>query len=85
MAVSSDYQLIPFDQGSKQVTPFTRTALIPASGRGNQRVRQCTQALSSHSPKHSNQPDGHKPIYTSSRRIHSLKKSEIGLLIDIYA
>ncbi|MGD8256274.1 MAG: hypothetical protein PVG70_02175 [Desulfobacterales bacterium] len=85
MDISSDKQLIPFDQGPKQVTPFARTALIPASERRNQSVTQYTQAQSSHSPKHDNQLDDHKPIYTSSRRINSLKKNEIGLLIDIYA
>ena len=85
MDISSDNQLIPFDQGPKQVTPFARTALIPASERRNQSVMQYTQAQSSHSPKHGNQLDDHKPIYTSSRRINSLKRNEIGLLIDIYA
>jgi len=85
MDISSDNQLIPFDQGPKQVTPFARTALIPASDRRNQRVMQYTQALSSHSPKHGNPLNDHKPIYTSGRRINSLKKNDVGVLIDIYA
>ena len=85
MDISSDSQLIPFDQGPKQVMPFIRTVLIPASERRNQNVMRYTQAQSSHSPKHDNQLDDHKPIYTSNRRIHSLQRNEIGLLIDIYA
>ena len=85
MDISSNNQLGPYNQGPKQLTPYSsrETGSVPADGYSA--AKRYVLMPPSHSPGskiHSGDPD---LSYTSSRRIKVQEADQIGLRIDIYA
>jgi hypothetical protein len=85
MEISSDNQLVPYNQGPRQVSPFPSREPRSVPPEGSSAAQRYVLMPPPHSPKFAPQSGGQEPIYTSSRRIKSSEINQVGLLIDIYA
>ncbi len=85
MDVSSNNQLVPYNQGSQHVTPYSprETGSVPA-GRYSAAERYILMPPS-HSPGYKIEAGDQESIYTSHRQIKAQEINQVGLLIDIYA
>ena len=85
MDISTNNQLVPYNQGPRQVSPFPPREPRSGPPEGPSAAKRYVLMPPPHSPKFTTQSGGQKPIYTPSRRIKSSEINQVGLLIDIYA
>lgn len=85
MYTSSNYQLVPFNQGRRHVTAYRH-------GETGTNFRDRYSAARRHALLPPAHPRGYKiqsrnqeSVYVSSRQINAHKINQVGLLIDIYA
>ena len=85
MDISSNNQLVPYNQGPNQLTPYSRrpTGSVPADGYSA--AKRYVLMPPSHSPGYKIQSGDPDLSYTSSRRIKVQEADQVGLRIDIYA
>ena len=85
MDISSNNQLVPYNQGTRPVTPYSprESGSVPAEG--YPAAKQYVLMPSPHSPGYKIQAGDQASIYTSNRQIKAQKNNMIGLLIDFYA
>ena len=85
MDISTNNQLVPYNQGPRQVSPFPPREPRSDPPEGPSADKRYALMPPPHSPKFTAHSGGQEPIYTSSRRIKSPEINQVGLLIDIYA
>jgi len=85
MDISSNNQLVPYDQGPRHVTPYSprETGSVPAGHYSF--ARRYVLMPPPRSPGYKIEAGDQESIYTSNRQIQAQKISRVGLLIDIYA
>jgi len=85
MDISSNNQLVPYNQGPRQVTPYSprETGAVPADGYSA--AKRYVLMPPPHSPGYKIQTRDQESIYTSNRQIKAQEINQVGLRIDIYA
>jgi len=85
MDISSNNQLVPYNQGPKQLTPYSPKKTGSVQADGYSAAKGYTLALPSHSPGYKIHSGDQDLIYTSSRQIKAQETDQVGLRIDIFA
>jgi len=85
MDISSNNQLVPYHQDTRQITAYAPSTRRAASDCGNTLVKRHDWTHTTGSPGHRIRPDASDPLYRYSRRLKFPKMSQVGLRIDIYA
>ena len=85
MDISSNNQLVPYNQGPRQLTPYspTKAGSVPAGG--NSAAKRYVLMPPSHSPGYRIHAGDQDLIYTSSRQLKAQETDQVGLRIDIFA
>ena len=85
MDISSNNQLVPYNQGPRQLTPYAPrpTGSVPADGYSA--AKRYVLMPPSHSPGYKVHSGDQDLIYTSSRQIKVQDTNQVGLRLDIYA
>ena len=84
MEISSNNQLVPYNQGPQLVTPYSPEAPRSVPADGYSAAERYVLTPLPHSPRYAAQSDSQKAIYTSSRRIITPEINQVGLIIDLY-
>jgi hypothetical protein len=84
MEISSNNQLVPYNQGPQLVTPFSPEAPRSVPAVGYSAAERYILMPLPHSPRYAAHSDGQKTTYTSSRRIIAPEINQVGSIIDIY-
>ncbi len=85
MDISSNYQLVPYNQGPRQVTAFGHRATGDSPADRYSEAKRYVRLPPPHSPGYKIESRNQESIYISSRQIKAHKINQVGLLIDIYA
>lgn len=85
MDISSNNQLVPYNQGPRHVTPYSprETGSVPADRYSA--AKRYIPMPPPHSPGPKIKAGDQRSIYTSSRQIKAREINGLGLLINIYA
>ncbi|MDX2500179.1 MAG: hypothetical protein QNL14_06685 [Deltaproteobacteria bacterium] len=85
MDISSNNQLVPYNQGPRQVTPYAprKTAPVPADGNPRPRRYVPEPAPRYHGPMINS--ENQESIYTANSQSKAQETHRVGLLINIYA
>ena len=85
MDISSNNQLVPYNQEPRQLTPYSPKKTGAVQADGYSAAKGYTLAPPSHSPGYKIQTRDQESIYTSNRQIKAQEINQVGLRIDIYA
>ena len=85
MNVSSNLQLVPYNHGPIQATPYRPISARVVPADVNPAAKRYAQMLPPRIYKNPTQTDRHESVYYPDRRPRFQKINKVGLLIDIYA
>ena len=85
MDISSINQLVPYNQGPRQLTSYLQRESGSVPANGYPATKRYALMPPSHSPGYKIHTGDQDSTYTSSRRIKVQELNHVGSLIDIYA
>ena len=85
MEISSSNQLIPYFQGTGEVTLYRREESEPPTAYGYPTEARNATVYPPIALQNAGRPQEPESMYNSSRRVTSSKLKRIGLRIDVYA
>ena len=85
MDISSNNQLVPYNQGPRQLTPYPPRPKGSVTADGYSAAKRYVLMPPSHSPGYKVHSGDQDLIYTSSRQIKVQDTNPVGIRIDIYA
>jgi len=85
MDISSNNQLVPYNQGPRQLTPYSPGPTGSVTADGYSAAKRYVRVPPSHSPGYKIHSRDQDLIYTSSRQIKVQETNQVGLRLDIYA
>ena len=85
MDISSNNQLVPYNQGPRHVTPYSPGETDSVKTSRFSAAERYVLMPPPHSPGYKIQAGNPESIYTSNRQFKAQEINQVGLLIDIYA
>ena len=85
MDISSNNQLVPYNQEPGQVTPYAPRKNAAVQADPNRRPKRYAPAPAPHNPDPRIHPGNQGYLYTSNSQMKAQETNRVGLLINIYA